>query len=475
MNGYVMFSDLDGTLIFSAKHKQDGDIIVERKGGEEISCVTERQAELLPRLKNIIPVTTRSVEQYRRIAFPEGFAPEYALCDNGCTLLINGEKDGAWLESSAAVFNECTDEIERLRGVLEHDPDRRFEVRLVDGFFLFTKSASPALTLARLGAGEKCRCYATGEKVYVVPKALDKGEGVRRLAEMLKLERKKICVAGDSLMDVSMLNLAGIAVFTENIPEDKFSAAEKIRRPAKGFPSSSPKWRRLCKGDETMFNILIVDDQPNIRRLYEYTLEKDGYRTFSAANGEEALSLIGAQHIDLVILDVMMPVLDGYGCLRALRESGSNIPVLIITAKDEPEDVRRSFLLGTDDFMVKPVDDIEMLLRIKALLRRSKISEEQRIVVGGSELVYDSFSVIREGNAVVLPRKEFQILFKLLSFPGKTFTRQNLMDEFWSMDTDSEARTVDVHINRLRERFKDNPDFSIITVRGLGYKAVRND
>ncbi|MBD5384170.1 MAG: response regulator transcription factor [Ruminococcaceae bacterium] len=224
-----------------------------------------------------------------------------------------------------------------------------------------------------------------------------------------------------------------------------------------------------------MFNILIVDDQPNIRRLYEYTLEKNGYRPFTAANGEEALAVIDRQHIDLVILDVMMPVLDGYGCLKALRDGGSNVPVLIITARDSAEDVRKSFLLGTDDFMVKPVDEIEMLLRIKALLRRSKISEEQKIVVGGTELIYDSFSVIREGAATVLPRKEFQILFKLLSFPGKTFTRQNLMEEFWSMDSDSEARTVDVHINRLRERFKDNPDFSIVTVRGLGYKAVRND
>ncbi len=224
-----------------------------------------------------------------------------------------------------------------------------------------------------------------------------------------------------------------------------------------------------------MFNILIVDDQPNIRRLYEYTLEKNGYRPFTAANGEEALAVIDRQHIDLVILDVMMPVLDGYGCLKALRDGGSSVPVLIITAKDTASDVRKSFLLGTDDYMVKPVDEIEMLLRIKALLRRSKISEEQKIVVGGTELVYDSFSVIRGGVTAVLPRKEFQILFKLLSFPGKTFTRQNLMEEFWSMDSDSEARTVDVHINRLRERFKDNPDFSIVTVRGLGYKAVRND
>ena len=224
-----------------------------------------------------------------------------------------------------------------------------------------------------------------------------------------------------------------------------------------------------------MFNVLIVDDQPNIRRLYEYTLEKNGYRPFTAANGEEALAVLDRQHIDLMILDVMMPVLDGYGCLKALRDGGSTVPVLIITAKDSAEDVRKSFLLGTDDFMVKPVDEIEMLLRIKALLRRSKISEDQKIVVGGTELFYDSFSVIRNGNATVLPRKEFQILFKLLSFPGKTFTRQNLMEEFWSMDSDSEARTVDVHINRLRERFKDNPDFSIVTVRGLGYKAVRND
>lgn len=223
-----------------------------------------------------------------------------------------------------------------------------------------------------------------------------------------------------------------------------------------------------------MFNILVADDQPNIRRLYEYTLEKNGYRPFTAANGEEALEVLGSQHIDLVILDVMMPGLDGYGCLKAIRDSGSDIPVLIITAKDSSEDLRRSFMLGTDDYMVKPVDEIEMLLRIKALLRRAKISEEQRITVGGTELIYDSFSVVKNGVETVLPRKEFQILFKLLSFPEKTFTRQNLMEEFWAMDSDSEARTVDVHINRLRERFRDNDDFSIVTVRGLGYKAVKN-
>ncbi|MDE7230819.1 MAG: response regulator [Oscillospiraceae bacterium] len=140
-----------------------------------------------------------------------------------------------------------------------------------------------------------------------------------------------------------------------------------------------------------MFNILVADDQPNIRRLYEYTLEKNGYRPFVAADGEEVLAVLERQHIDLVILDVMMPKLDGYGCLKAMRESGINVPVLIITARDSAEDLRKSFMLGSDDYMTKPVDETEMLLRIKAILRRSKISEEQRIVVGGTTLIYDSF------------------------------------------------------------------------------------
>lgn len=224
-----------------------------------------------------------------------------------------------------------------------------------------------------------------------------------------------------------------------------------------------------------MFNILVVDDQAHIRRLYEYTLEKNGYRPCTASNGKEALELLDSAHIDLIVLDVMMPMMDGYDCLKAIRDSGSEIPVLIITAKDSAEDLRKAFMLGTDDFMVKPVDEIEMLLRIKALLRRAKIGEEQRLTVGGTELLYDSFSVVKGGKEFILPKKEFQILFKLLSFPNKTFTRASLMEEFWSMDSESEARTVDVHINRLRERFRGNDDFEIVTVRGLGYKAVRKD
>ena len=222
-----------------------------------------------------------------------------------------------------------------------------------------------------------------------------------------------------------------------------------------------------------MFNILVVDDQAHIRRLYEYTLEKNGYQPFTAGDGAEALRLMENTHIDLVILDLMMPTMDGYTFLRTMRESGSNIPVLIITARDSAADVRKAFTLGTDDFMVKPVDEVEMILRVRALLRRARISEEQRITVGSTTLIYDSFTMVQNGVEVQMPKKEFQILFKLLSFPNKTFTRASLMEEFWDMDSESEARTVDVHINRLRDRFKGNPDFDIVTVRGLGYKAMR--
>ncbi len=224
-----------------------------------------------------------------------------------------------------------------------------------------------------------------------------------------------------------------------------------------------------------MFNILVVDDQAHIRRLYEYTLEKNGYHPYTAGDGAEALQLMESTHIDLVILDLMMPAMDGYTFLKAMRDGGSNIPVLIITARDSAEDIRRSFTLGTDDYMIKPVDEVEMILRVRALLRRAKISEEQRITIGGTTLIYDSFTVIHNDTELQLPKKEFQILFKLLSFPNKTFTRANLMEEFWDMDSESEARTVDVHINRLRDRLKDNNDFEIVTVRGLGYKAVKSE
>lgn len=229
-----MFSDLDGTLIFSAKRKQVGDIVIERKDGAEISCVTARQAELFPRLDNVIPVTTRSIEQYRRIEFAKyGFAPKYALCDNGGTLLVNGGLDAEWTEWSSGIFAECEDELSRFRELLERDPRRSFEVRLVDRLFLFTKSAKPPETLEYLGSGERCESFFTGEKVYVVPKKLNKGAAVKRLSRRLGLA--EFAAAGDSLMDLPMLNAAHVAVFTENIPESEVAAREKIIRPREGF------------------------------------------------------------------------------------------------------------------------------------------------------------------------------------------------------------------------------------------------
>lgn len=231
----MLFSDLDGTLIFSAARKQVGDIVIERKDGREISCVTVRQSELFPKLANVVPVTTRSVEQYRRIEFARfGFSPRYALCANGGVLLADGEPDAEWLERSAAIYRECEAELSRFRELLESDPRRSFEVRLVDGLFLFTKSAEPSETLRYLGEGELCEGFFTGEKVYVIPKKLNKGAAVKRLAE--RLELSEFAAAGDSLMDLSMLNAAHTAIFTDNIPKSEVTAREKIIRPREGFP-----------------------------------------------------------------------------------------------------------------------------------------------------------------------------------------------------------------------------------------------
>ncbi len=221
-----------------------------------------------------------------------------------------------------------------------------------------------------------------------------------------------------------------------------------------------------------MFQILIVDDNANTRRLFEVVLSQNGFDTASAENAAEAARILEARPIDLMILDVMMPETDGVTFTKSLREAGIMLPILMITAKDTPDDVREGFLAGTDDYMVKPVNEDEMVLRVHALLRRAKIASERRLTVGSTELVYDSLSVTEGDRMTVLPKKEFQLLFKFLSFPNKTFTRRQLMNEFWNADSDSEERTVDVHINRLRERFRDNKDFQILTVRGLGYKAV---
>lgn len=223
-----------------------------------------------------------------------------------------------------------------------------------------------------------------------------------------------------------------------------------------------------------MFHILVVDDDRNIRRLFEAVLRSENYQVSTAADGEEALSVMDREHIDLVVLDIMMPRLDGYEFTRLLRGTDNTLPILMVSAKQMPEDKRRGFLVGTDDYMTKPIDEEEMLLRIKALLRRAQIVHEQKIEVGGAVLDYGSFTVTKDGKSQVLPQKEFLLLYKLLSYPGQIFTRIQLMDEIWGADSETGWETVTVHVGRLRKRFEGWKEFQIESVRGLGYRAVKN-
>ena len=223
-----------------------------------------------------------------------------------------------------------------------------------------------------------------------------------------------------------------------------------------------------------MFKILVVDDDKNTRRLMRAVLEEAHYEVVAAGDGEEALRVMDETHVDLVVLDIMMPKMDGYELTSLLRASNNDLPILMVSAKQLPEDRRQGFLAGTDDYMTKPVDEEEMLLRIKALLRRAKIVSERRIEIGGAVLDYDSMSVTKDGTAQVLPQKEFLLLYKLLSYPGKIFTRIQLMDEVWGPESETGWETLTVHIGRLRKRFEGWNEFSIEAVRGLGYKAVKN-
>ena len=222
-----------------------------------------------------------------------------------------------------------------------------------------------------------------------------------------------------------------------------------------------------------MFHILVVDDDKNTRRLLRAVLEAEHYTVTTACDGEEALAGLDREHIDLAILDIMMPHMDGYEFTSLLRAEQNDLPILMVTAKQLPEDKKRGFLVGTDDYMTKPIDEEEMLLRIRALLRRAKIVSEQKIEIGNVVLDYSDMSVTRNGESQMLPQKEFLLLFKLLSYPGKTFTRIQLMDEIWGSESESGWETVTVHIGRLRKRFEGWEEFEIQSVRGLGYKAVK--
>lgn len=221
-----------------------------------------------------------------------------------------------------------------------------------------------------------------------------------------------------------------------------------------------------------LLKILIIEDDENLLNLYQTVLQKEGYQALPARDGQEAWSVMDREHIDLVITDIMMPVMDGYEFIKTLREQNPQIPVLIITARDDFASKSLGFSLGTDDYMTKPVDMGEMLLRVRALLRRANIAAERQLTFGGTMLNLDTLTVSWDERTEALPPKEFFLLYKLLSYPSRIFTRIQLMEEIWGMDSTSDLQTIDVHINRLRRRFEHNPDFEILTVRGLGYKAV---
>ena len=222
-----------------------------------------------------------------------------------------------------------------------------------------------------------------------------------------------------------------------------------------------------------MFHILVVDDDTNTRRLLRAVLERENYTVSAACDGVEALAVMDSRHVDLVVLAVMMPRMDGYEFTSLLRENNSELPILMVSARHMPEDKKQGFLVGTDDYMTKPIDEEELLLRIRALLRRARIVSERRIVVGEVVLDYDSMTVTGHGQEQKLPQKEFLLLYKLLSYPGKIFTRIQLMDEIWGNESETGWESVTVHIGRLRRRFEDWPEFEIQSVRGLGYKAVK--
>lgn len=222
-----------------------------------------------------------------------------------------------------------------------------------------------------------------------------------------------------------------------------------------------------------MLKILIAEDDRELRQLFSHVLTRNGYTVTGVANGQQALDALEQDYYDLIISDIMMPILDGYALSRQLREAGSTTPILMITAKDAFDDMRLGFQSGVDDYMVKPVNVNEMVLRVQALLRRAQMISDRRQTIGSTVLECDSLTVTTPEESTVLPQKEFMLLYKMAAFPGRIFTRQQLMDEIWGYDSESDTHTVDVHIGRLRDRFRDSPDFKIVTIRGVGYKVVK--
>ena len=221
-----------------------------------------------------------------------------------------------------------------------------------------------------------------------------------------------------------------------------------------------------------MTHILIVEDDKEICQLYSKVLIKNGYQVTGAANGKEALEAMESNYFDLIISDIMMPGIDGFEFASTVRSLNNDIPILFMTARDDFASKQRAFGIGIDDYMTKPIDLDEMFLRIGALLRRSKIASSRRLELGGFTMDVDERVAELNGEEIALTAREFDLLYKLLSYPKKTFTRTQLMDEFWNADTDSGTRTVDIYITKLRQKLSACDAFEIKTVHGLGYKAV---
>lgn len=224
-----------------------------------------------------------------------------------------------------------------------------------------------------------------------------------------------------------------------------------------------------------MFNILVLEDDRDLRELFCRTLSKNDYSPVGAENAAAALDILDREYIDLIISDLMMPGMNGFEFIREIRDAGMTIPVLIITAKGDISDKESGFSSGADDYMVKPIDINEMIFRVSALLRRARIASEKKLAFGGTVLEYGSWTVEDASGKQILPQKEFMLLYKLLSYPGQIFTRQQILDDIWGFEGETDSHTLDVHISRLRERFRNNTDFRIVTIRGLGYRAVKND
>ena len=223
-----------------------------------------------------------------------------------------------------------------------------------------------------------------------------------------------------------------------------------------------------------MFSILVCEDDFAIKTMISTKLKQENYSVYTVQNGQEALNLMEKQQIDLVISDIMMPEMDGYEFVQTLRETKYTLPILMITAKSQLESLEEAFKLGVDDYMVKPLRLEELVLRVKALLRRSQLEAEKVLTFTHTRLDYNTLTMteLTTGEQVQIPPKEFFLLYKLLSYPEKIFTRLDLLDDIWGMEEDYDERLIDACIKRLRQKLKGNEDFDIVTVRGLGYKGT---